>query len=300
MVNFWNFSKYANELIPVPDGIKISKKRGFIGNTWQSMKWVELIEFHGDYGRMARGRTYARKGQIIELIIEQGKIISKVQGSFYNPYKIEIDIPIFSKEIWDKAIKEMSKKAIFMAKMLVCEVPEEISAIFDELGVSLIPKSMNEIYAECTCLDYGDPCKHIAAIYYLLAELMDSNQFLFLFLRGCDDEELIKKLRIQRNFRNKENFSINEIHSNRYLRHYPKEISSEELTLKKYMENFWGNEIQDLDQLEFVGSDFDNMENNQFENIDLSIRGHELKEVMDKIHDVVVDSIILKFSDFES
>jgi len=67
----------------------------------------------------------------------------------------------------------------------------DIEEIFDKFGASLFPKSSKDIKTECSCPDWSNPCKHIAAVLYLLAEEFDRDAFLILKLRGLEREELM-------------------------------------------------------------------------------------------------------------
>jgi uncharacterized Zn finger protein len=92
----------------------------------------------------------------------------------------------------------MASQAIFAAKLLSGEMPQNIEEAFVEAKVPLFPTSAKELDTECSCPDWANPCKHIAAVYYLLAERFDEDPFLIFKLRGRTKEEIIQILRDKR------------------------------------------------------------------------------------------------------
>jgi len=109
-----------------------------------------------------------------------------------------MEIDSFSKQQWEKIMNIMSQKAIFCAKLLNGEMPENIEEAFKEGGVSLFPKKQTHLITQCSCLDAANPCKHIAAVHYMLGLEFDKDPFVILKLRGMDKEEFLKALRILR------------------------------------------------------------------------------------------------------
>lgn len=91
----------------------------------------------------------------------------------------------------------MASKAVFAAILLSGEMPQDIEEAFSEAKVSLFPEE-DDLETDCTCPDWSNPCKHIAAVYYLLAEQFDQDPFLIFKLRGRTKEEIIEALRERR------------------------------------------------------------------------------------------------------
>jgi uncharacterized Zn finger protein len=182
----------------VKDGIKTKKEHGAIGETWWSKRWLKVLESFGMGARLTRGRSYARQGQVVSIEIVPGQVKAKVQGSQVRPYKVEIKLEPLSTAQWDKVIEAMSEQAIFAAKLLAGEMPQDIEEAFASAKVSLMPASSNELETDCSCPDWSNPCKHIAAVYYILADQFDSDPFLIFKLRGRSKEEIIAALREKR------------------------------------------------------------------------------------------------------
>lgn len=184
--------------LPVEGGIAARSKRGVIGDSWWSQRFIELLESLGVGTRLQRGRSYARRGQVIELEVEPGVVIAKVQGSRYTPYRVRIRGKALSEQQWRRVEKAMAARALPIASLLAGEMPHDIEAVFTSCKLTLFPRSNAELKASCTCPDSENPCKHIAAAYYILAERFDEDPFLIFAWRGRDKDELLGRLRAQR------------------------------------------------------------------------------------------------------
>jgi uncharacterized Zn finger protein len=148
--------------------------------------------------RLGRGRSYARRGQVMSIEVQEGLVTAKVQGSQRTPYKLKIALKPLSQKDWHKVTEAMAEQAIFVAKLLAGEMPQNIEEAFEAAKVPLFPKSSRELETDCSCPDWANPCKHIAAVYYLLAEQFDDDPFLIFKLRGKSKEQLINELREKR------------------------------------------------------------------------------------------------------
>lgn len=195
----WRYYYYKPSTpIKVEGGIKTKSRSGAIGDTWWSKQWVKVLESFGWSNRLQRGQRYARSGQVLDFKLSPGKVKARVQGSVSRPYSVSIEIKPFKAEEWDKITDAMSQKAIFAAKLLVSEMPHNIEEAFNAAAVSLFPKSAKEIKTKCSCPDTANPCKHIAAVYYIIAEEFDRDPFMLFKLRGKTQEEITITLRKKR------------------------------------------------------------------------------------------------------
>jgi uncharacterized Zn finger protein len=149
-------------------------------------------------GRLDRGKRYARTGQVISMQVKPGKVTASVQGSRATPYKVSIATKVLSAAEWKAAEDVMAQSAVFMAKLLAGEMPEEIEEAFVGSSGPLLPQSAGDFDSDCTCPDWENPCKHIAAVYFLLAEDFDRDPFLIFSWRGRDKEALLTNLRERR------------------------------------------------------------------------------------------------------
>jgi len=192
----WGYWDYYEPTKPraVKGGIKAQSKRGSFGESWWARRWIAVLESFDIGARLSRGRSYARKGQVMNVDVSKGAVKAKVQGSSSRPYNITIKIKALSRADWKKLSQALSHEAIFAAKLLVGEMPQEIEQVFTRTGLSLFPAKLRDLETDCSCPDWSNPCKHIAAVYYLLGEEFDRDPFLVFSLRGMGREELVELL----------------------------------------------------------------------------------------------------------
>jgi uncharacterized Zn finger protein len=182
----------GGQAIRVDGGIAVRAKRGAIGSRWWSRRFVDILEGICDSGRLARGRTYARKGQVLDFDLTPGAVVGRVQGSRPEPYTVTISIGAYDGPQWAAICAELGSRALYRAALLAGEMPHEIVEVFDELGLPLFPGRLD---MHCSCPDWGVPCKHTAAVLYVLAEAFDDDPFLVLAWRGRARDELLAALR---------------------------------------------------------------------------------------------------------
>jgi len=194
MSPYWNYYEPAKPK-KVKNGLKTRSRRGCIGETWWSKRWVGTLESFNLGARLARGRSYAREGQVISIDIEPGIVRAKVQGTRSEPYDVKIKLKPLSHAEWVKATAAMASKAVFAARLLSGEMPQNIEDAFSDSGISLFPMKGVDLVTNCSCPDWSNPCKHISAVYYLLAEQFDFDPFLIFKLRGRTKEQIIEALR---------------------------------------------------------------------------------------------------------
>lgn len=176
-------------------------RRAF-GSTWWGKRWIEVLESFDWDNRLTRGRTYARKGNVLSIHIHPGLVKAKVIGREKIPYNVKIGLATFKEEAWDEILDHMADRAIYTAKLLAGEMPEEIGEVFKSVQLSLFPENLNDLYTSCSCPDMASPCRHIAAVYYVLAAELDKDPFLLFELRGITREKLVSGLRRRRTVSN--------------------------------------------------------------------------------------------------
>jgi uncharacterized Zn finger protein len=175
-------------------GIKAQSKRGTFGESWWARRWIGVLESFNIGARLGRGRSYARRGQVLSIEIDKGKVHAKVQGSRPKPYDVKLQVKTLSASDWRKLAKVLSRQAIFSSKLLMGEMPQDIEKAFKKAGLFLFPEKLQDLKTACSCPDWSNPCKHIAAVYYLLAEEFDRDPFLIFKLRGMNREDLVAML----------------------------------------------------------------------------------------------------------
>ena len=183
---------------PVEGGLKARSRRGAIGETWWSRRFIDLLESFRLGGRLDRGRRYARAGQVLDLLVAAGLVSARVQGSRVRPYRVRLETPVLAPSDWERVEQAMAGRAAFAARLLAGEMPHDIEETFAAAGVSLFPASPRNLAGSCSCPDWSNPCKHVAAVYYLLAEAFDDDPFLIFAWRGRTRSELLGRLRALR------------------------------------------------------------------------------------------------------
>ena len=195
MGDYWRYRRYVpSQPRSVEGGIKAQSRRGDIGETWWSRRFIAILESFDYASRLQRGRHYARRGQVMDLKVQKGVVEAQVQGSRPRPYRVRLGVEVLSERDWTRAEKAMASKALFMAKLLAGEMPREIEEAFVACKLSLFPTSARQLSSACSCPDWASPCKHVAATFYILAEAFDADPFLVFKWRGRTKEELLENL----------------------------------------------------------------------------------------------------------
>ena len=175
-------------------GIRAQSKRGSFGQSWWAKRWIGVLESFDIGARLGRGRSYARNGQVLSIDIAEGEVKAKVQGSRPQPYSVTIAVEELTPRHWDRLVEALSGQALFVAKLLAGEMPQDIEQVFEAAKLSLFPRKQEDLKTACSCPDWSNPCKHVAAVYYLLGEEFDRDPFLLFRLRGLGRDELLQRL----------------------------------------------------------------------------------------------------------
>jgi uncharacterized Zn finger protein len=130
--------------------------------------------------------------------VAAGLVSARVQGSRVRPYRVRLETPVLAPSDWERVEQAMAGRAAFAARLLAGEMPHDIEEAFAAAGVSLFPASPRNLASSCSCPDWSNPCKHVAAVYYLLAEAFDDDPFLIFAWRGRTRGELLARLRTLR------------------------------------------------------------------------------------------------------
>ncbi|MBM4274969.1 MAG: hypothetical protein FJ134_11000 [Deltaproteobacteria bacterium] len=178
----------------VKGGIKAQSRRGAFASSWWGQRWIRVLDSFDIGERLNRGRTYARKGQVMDIGIEKGAVRATVQGSRSHPYEVEVRFRPLSRAQWYQIAKALGGRFISLARLLAGEMPEDIEDVFESAKLSLFPHRLRDLETDCSCPDWSNPCKHTAAVFYLLAEEFDRDPFLLFKLRGLAREELFELL----------------------------------------------------------------------------------------------------------
>lgn len=174
--------------VSAKNGIRARTRRGQFAQHWWSKRWIDFIERLAEPGRMQRGRTYARQGQVLDIDVLPGLIEARVQGSRRAPYQVRLYFDVIDRSIQQLLMERFNQRASIAAYLLAGQMPPELEAIFEEQGALLFPDSHGRNRLFCSCSDDSDFCKHIAAVLYLVGEVFDQDPLLLLRLRGIGKE----------------------------------------------------------------------------------------------------------------
>lgn len=180
------------------DGIKARSRRGDIGDSWWSRRFLTFLDDLGHGGRLSRGRSYARKGQVVELVVEAGTIRARVQGSRPEPYDVSLAMDVVAVDEWASVEAELAGRAAYAAALLDGRLPHDFEEVARRCGVELLESRSVGLFVHCSCPDAATVCKHVAAVCYLAAEAFDDDPFLLLLWRGRSRDELLSGLRRRR------------------------------------------------------------------------------------------------------
>ncbi|MBW2406998.1 MAG: hypothetical protein JRF17_06490 [Deltaproteobacteria bacterium] len=164
-----------------------------IAKTWWGKSWNLNLERYADYSnRIGRGRSYVRHGAVLDLQISAGQVNSLVQGSRSKPYAVTIKIKAITKKIWKNMKAACAGKLDSLPELLSGKFPKALGEVFTAQGRGLFP-SPQEIGFDCSCPDWADMCKHVAATLYGIGTRLDDDAGLFFKLRKVKIDDLIQQ-----------------------------------------------------------------------------------------------------------
>ncbi len=164
--------------------------------TWWGLAFIDSLTHFIDSGRLQRGRAYRTDSRILAFEINKNKIKATIRGNT-NPYfgvtkepkyKVTLSLKAIDKKRWAEIINQICQNPSWISKLMLNEIPANIEQAFAD--ISFLPTSFNDVTADCSCPDYASPCKHIAGVYYRLADILDYDPMLLFQLRGLSAAEL--------------------------------------------------------------------------------------------------------------
>lgn len=164
------------------------------GTTWWGRLWITALEQLGDdfENRLPRGKKYAEEGAVSHFTVSPGEIQAKVHGR--KTYNVTLGLPALTGGQWVRALERIHQESRFVASLLAGEMPQGLDETFREAGASLYPRVPKELQTHCDCPDWANPCKHVAAVCYIMAEALDRDPWLLFDLRGRTREEVLAAL----------------------------------------------------------------------------------------------------------
>lgn len=170
------------------------------GNTWWGNEWIKSLEKIDSFtNRLPRGKRYANNGSVVSVELKGEGILAKVKGSKPKPYTVVISLEPF-KENEIKAISEIiNENYSITSDLLIGKLSEDILPLLANKGIKLFPENWKDIRSSCSCPDWANPCKHLAAVYYIVAREIDKNPFIVFNLKGVSTQFLIESAGINVN-----------------------------------------------------------------------------------------------------
>src|SRR5947208_8970838 len=160
-----------------------------IAKSFWGQSWCSNLERYSDYAnRLPRGRTYVRNGSVVDLQIVKGEVVAFVSGS--ELYKIKIGIAPVAARRWKSICRDCSGTIDSLVELLQGRLAKGVMDRVCREGDGLFPTPA-EIELSCSCPDWADMCKHVAAALYGVGARLDEKPQLLFALRGVDESELL-------------------------------------------------------------------------------------------------------------
>src|SRR4030081_3264312 len=160
-----------------------------IAKSFWGQSWCTNLERYSDFeNRLPRGRTYVRNGSVIDLQIAKGEVAAMVAGS--DLYKIKIAIAPVKNARWKAICRDCAGTIDSLVELLQGRFAKGVMDRVCREGDGLFPLP-TEINLSCSCPDWADMCKHVAAALYGVGARLDEKPQLLFVLRGVDENELL-------------------------------------------------------------------------------------------------------------
>jgi uncharacterized Zn finger protein len=162
-----------------------------IAATFWGKAWCDNLEAYSDYeNRLPRGRAYVRNGSVVDLQVSEGNVTARVSGS--HLYRINIKIKPLAPSLWKSIQTECAGKIDSLIELLQGKLSSAVMEIVTRRERGLFP-TPKEIDLDCSCPDWADLCKHVAASLYGVGARLDQHPELLFVLRGVDPTDLISR-----------------------------------------------------------------------------------------------------------
>jgi uncharacterized Zn finger protein len=160
-----------------------------IANSFWGKSWCVNLERYSDYAtRLPRGRSYVRNGSVVDLQIAKGAVAARVSGS--DLYDVKISIAPVKAAHWKAICRDCSGTIDSLVELLQGRLAKGVMDRVCREGDGLFP-APREITLSCSCPDWADMCKHVAAVLYGVGARLDRKPQLLFVLRGVDENELL-------------------------------------------------------------------------------------------------------------
>ena len=167
------------------------------GRTWWGAQWLQALTQIDHDNRLPRGRTYANRGAVRDLVVAGSKVTARVRGSRPRPYDVEIGVPQVDGPLAARLMDRLADDPGLLARLLNRELDPTVLQLAQQLKIAIFPARWSDLKMHCSCPDWAVPCKHLAAVIYLLSQQIDADPFLVFSLRAIDLPALLKQRGVQ-------------------------------------------------------------------------------------------------------
>ncbi|MCT2177177.1 SWIM zinc finger family protein [Brachybacterium muris] len=171
--------------------IQLRSRRGPIGVGWHAVALRRAIESLLGGSRASGGRADARAGRVAWIDVTRGAARGAVQDSDGELYRPQLDLTPYSAPDREAFLAVARAHPELPARMAAGEYPQLVEKELSAHEVSLLPRGPSELSHDCSCLDWPGPCRHVAALAYVLVEAVDEKPLTLLTLRGLRLEDLV-------------------------------------------------------------------------------------------------------------
>ncbi len=162
-----------------------------IAKSFWGQSWCSNLERYSDFeSRLPRGRSYVRNGSVVDLQIAKGEVAAMVSGS--ELYQIKITISPVAAKRWRAICRDCAGTIDSLVELLQGRLAKGVMDRVCREGDGLFP-APSEIKLSCSCPDWADMCKHVAAVLYGVGARLDEKPQLLFVLRGVDESELLAR-----------------------------------------------------------------------------------------------------------
>jgi len=161
---------------------------------WWGRRWIEIIQPIVDHAHYTRGKSCAKKGNVLSLDIRPGLVSALVESNKQAPHIVRFGFNVLTPEALETILPRLKERSVFAAELLAGRLPHEMEEVFREVGIRLFPNEMRIRTFKCTCPSSETICDHIVAVYMLLGEAFDNDPFLLLKLYGLDKKTIVREL----------------------------------------------------------------------------------------------------------
>ncbi|MFB4278250.1 SWIM zinc finger family protein [Nonomuraea sp. MTCD27] len=158
--------------------------------SWWGRAWIQALEDTSlDHVLLRKGRAYAKHGRLGPITVSPGRIAAVAESEYDTVVRVEQ----LTDAAWERFLDQVAAKAGHIAALLDRDMPHDLVEAAEDAAVPLLP-AVGDLEPECSCPDWGHPCKHAAALCYQASWLLDADPFVLLLMRGRGEGDLIEAL----------------------------------------------------------------------------------------------------------